>query len=102
MKISLSENELEQLTAMSDTDLASLIRARLAKFGGKESGSGAETETEGEDNDLDNTTTEGVTGGPREGEKVAQDSALRRHEANVRQAERDRDIEKIIPGYNRL
>ena len=106
MKISLSHDELSDLEALDEGELAAVVRKALKEFRGKRSG------TEGEDNELEPgaQTTRGATGGPREGARLsqdsavraAQDSALKRHEENVRQAQRDREAAQLIKGYDRL
>ena len=106
MKISLSAEELDELSGLDDAALAKVVKDALKEFRGKRSG------TEGEDNELEPgaQTTRGATGGPREGARLsqdsavraAQDSALKRHEENVRQAERDREAAQFIKGYDRL
>jgi hypothetical protein len=106
VKLSCTSDEIESFEAMDDAELAALVRESLKAFRGKRSGA----ETEAQDDDLENATTRGVTGGPREGGRVAQDAAarathdaaLKAHERNVADAEQTREIEKFIPGYGRL
>lgn len=107
MKISLDATELSDLQALDDAALARVVRDALRKFS-----AGRDTKPEGEDNELEPgaQTTRGASGGPREGARLsqdsavraAQDSALRRHEEHIQQDERDREIEKLIPSYRRL
>ena len=96
MKLSCTSDELDDLESLDDAALAKVVRDALKGFRGRDSARVSK------DSDLSNVTTRGVTGGPREGERVTQDSALRRHEANVLQDEQDREIEKLIPSYRRL
>ncbi len=106
MKLSCTSDEIESFEAMDDAELATLVRQSLAKFRGKRS----DTEADAEDNDLSDATTTGATGGPREGERVAQDALTRTtldaarmaHERGLRQADRDSEAEGLIPGYGRL
>lgn len=95
MKLSCTSEELDDLEGLDDAALAKVVRDALKGFRGRDSRAG-------KDIDLIDATTSGVSGGPREGEKVTQDSALRRHEQHVIQDETDREIEKLIPNYRRL
>jgi hypothetical protein len=95
------------MEALDDAALAKVVRDALAGFR-----KGRDTKPEGEDNEVEPgaQTTRGATGGPREGARLsqdsavraAQDSALKRHEENVRQAERDHEAAQLIKGYDRL
>lgn len=106
MKISLNHDELSDLEALDDAALAKVVRDALKGFRGRDA------KPEGEDNEVEPLaqTTRGVSGGPREGARLSQDSAVRaaqdgalkRHEENVRQAERDKEAAQLIKGYDRL
>jgi hypothetical protein len=96
VKLSCTSDELDDLEGLDDAALAKVVRDALKGFrSGRDSRAG-------KDIDLIDATTSGVSGGPREGEKVTQDSALRRHEQHVLQSERDREVAAIIPHYGRL
>jgi hypothetical protein len=108
VKLSCTSDELDGFEAMDDAALTEVIRDALKKFRARDN--------EPAQDDLDNTTTRGVTGGPREGAKVAQDAAaatLRTYglsESVIRESVRPHDTsaadrraaERLIPGLGRL
>ncbi len=108
MRLSCTSDELDSFDQMDDADLAKLVRDSLKKFRARDNEADAE-------DDLDNTTTRGVTGGPRNGAEVAKDTAdtLRRcglSESRIRETLHSNDTsaadrraaERLIPGLDRL
>lgn len=117
MKMTLSAEELDNFDAMSDSDLCAMIRDSFKEFRAKR----AEAQDDAEDppastgglrhGALSTSTLE--TAGSRAGNvnpgardsaavQATQAAARQVHEAHLRQADRDEEMEKLIPGYRRL
>lgn len=107
MKINLNSDELDDLEGMSDADLAELVRGSLRKFRGKKSGA-----DDAEDPPPDTSaaghggksvsTLEKPFSQKSALERETQDAVRRAHDASVQQDARNEEMERIVPGYNRL
>lgn len=109
MKIQLSSDELDEMSEMSDSDLAELVRTSLKKFRGKSK------EAEAAEDDIPDADPSSAGHGGKSRStletpasqragtlRATEDAALAALDRQSAQAERDAEAESIIKGYRRL